>query len=409
MAVGDQIDLRVSSPNRSDIEDFGNDLVSIFAEIKDDRATINVVQKLTPAVKIKIFEFIEKYRADIPQLNSIASFFRKVNENESFAFLPNLNLDQADLLKLHDSLRASNTGKSLDHLVDRAEDIYGDLLSKYYLGMAGTKRAFIGEGKKSKRVCRFCNKSQPETTFSKKAHAISEALGNKTLILNEECDACNNRFSRTIELDIINYLGLFRSFFNVKGKDGNKKFKGENFKIIPGENPEIQLTRGNRPEIDEHNYSLKLDSGQTLSHQNIYRCLSKFFLSIIHKDHLPAFGKTIEWINEEFTAGELPMILETISYETFSLQPKLTYYLRQVDDQSLPFAVGSFQFTCKLFVFIVPFSSKDDRDFTAEKDFQHFMKIFQHYDFSSEWSQQDFTSAKPKKYSLSLNFQMPKS
>src|SRR5262245_16553961 len=45
------------------------------------------------------------------------------------------------------------------------------------------------------RVCRFCDQGKPYVTFKKKAHAIPELVGNKTLLTLYECDQCNKRFS----------------------------------------------------------------------------------------------------------------------------------------------------------------------------------------------------------------------
>src|ERR1700736_389326 len=49
--------------------------------------------------------------------------------------------------------------------------------------------------------CRFCSGQPPERTFRKRAHAVSELLGNKVLRSLYECDACNERFS-TFEDDL---------------------------------------------------------------------------------------------------------------------------------------------------------------------------------------------------------------
>jgi hypothetical protein len=41
------------------------------------------------------------------------------------------------------------------------------------------------------RVCRFCGLGADKTKFNKDAHAIPELLGNKHLLSDSECDACN--------------------------------------------------------------------------------------------------------------------------------------------------------------------------------------------------------------------------
>ena len=44
--------------------------------------------------------------------------------------------------------------------------------------------------------CRFCGGKRPEKTCKKRAHAVSELLGNKIMKSLYECDDCNKRFSR---------------------------------------------------------------------------------------------------------------------------------------------------------------------------------------------------------------------
>jgi hypothetical protein len=51
-------------------------------------------------------------------------------------------------------------------------------------------------------VCRFCGRRSPEVTFQFEAHAIPEALGNKSITSTYECDACNQAFGRGIENDL---------------------------------------------------------------------------------------------------------------------------------------------------------------------------------------------------------------
>ena len=89
----------------------------------------------------------------------------------------------------------------------------------------------IGESDKSKRVCRYCNKKSPEVSFKKVAHSISEALGNKKIITNDECDACNEKFGEGIENDLILYLNLYRVFLELEGRMGFLSLKGKILKL----------------------------------------------------------------------------------------------------------------------------------------------------------------------------------
>ncbi len=76
---------------------------------------------------------------------------------------------------------------------------------------------------KKDRVCRFCKGKYPEVTFNKDAHIIPHLLGNEYLISDFECDSCNKIFS-VYEAQLANYLGITRTLWKVKGKNGVPSF-----------------------------------------------------------------------------------------------------------------------------------------------------------------------------------------
>lgn len=80
------------------------------------------------------------------------------------------------------------------------------------------KKQFLGEA--HSRKCRFCDRSEPETTFETLAHAIPESIGNKSLFSYYECDECNGKFGRGIESDFGNWSKPIRAMTRIKGKNG---------------------------------------------------------------------------------------------------------------------------------------------------------------------------------------------
>ncbi|MDB5024291.1 MAG: hypothetical protein JWP78_2046 [Mucilaginibacter sp.] len=91
---------------------------------------------------------------------------------------------------------------------------------------------------KPERMCRFCGRKADEVKFKKRAHLMSELLGNKVLFSDFECDECNGKFSK-YEDQLANYLGIFRSVNGTRGKDGPIKYKSpdESFVIMHGKLP----------------------------------------------------------------------------------------------------------------------------------------------------------------------------
>jgi hypothetical protein len=68
-------------------------------------------------------------------------------------------------------------------------------------------------------VCRYCDGKPPERTFRKRAHAVSELLGNRVIKSRYECDQCNERFS-AFEDDLGKMTLPFRNMGGVAGKNG---------------------------------------------------------------------------------------------------------------------------------------------------------------------------------------------
>ena len=91
-----------------------------------------------------------------------------------------------------------------------------DLIGQWSL-RPGTK---VVLGGRDDLVCRFCGRRPPEVTFQLEAHAIPEALGNKSLTSTYECDACNRGFGSGIENDLGHWSKPMRTFARIRGKSG---------------------------------------------------------------------------------------------------------------------------------------------------------------------------------------------
>jgi hypothetical protein len=81
---------------------------------------------------------------------------------------------------------------------------------------------------KSERMCRFCGKKSGEVKFKKDAHVIPEALGNRYLVSDFECDECNHKFGR-YEDDLMKYVGVIRTITRTRGKKKVANYVSPNF------------------------------------------------------------------------------------------------------------------------------------------------------------------------------------
>ncbi|EPJ3803465.1 HNH endonuclease [Morganella morganii] len=186
----------------------------------------------------------------------------------------------------------------LDKNINFIENNY-EVISFYYLGR-GTKK-YIGS---KSDPCRFCGRAEPDVTFKTIAHAVPEFLGNKQLILKNECDSCNKFFSENLENHLDKYTKHYRTASQVKGKkkipSHTSKDKKTRFDIYSGDKPTTICSR-------ENSSLTKLDvKNKTLTYifevephipAAVYKCLVKIGISIIPECEVANFKHTIQWIN----------------------------------------------------------------------------------------------------------------
>lgn len=410
LALSRTTDLEIKS--QTNIDEIMSDFFLAFAkEIDYDNRKINIeqLQKNTNDLKTKINNIVQKYKSSAPQINQLNKYFGDLKDNEFFFFLVNSNLNNEQYFNFYNYLSALEDNKDFGVVSKEMDDLFGKLRENYdIIAFDKNTRKKIGEPDKSKRVCRFCNKGSEEVTFKKIAHSISESLGNKKIITNDECDSCNEKFGSGIENDMILYLNLYRNFFSVKGKNGIPKLKGKNFEIYNNGEGKIEIKHflneeeENDPNFD--NSKIQLETNQNIVFQNIYRTLAKYALSVIDKQSLNNFENTIRWINQEFDGEKLPKIAMLTSYDLFCNHPQLIIYKLKKDHDSLPHAVAEFRFTFLTFAFIIPFSSKDKIDYSNEEDFNNFWKFFKHYNSVKGWKFSKIDDTTPKKLKMILNF-----
>lgn len=220
------------------------------------------------------------------------------------------------------------------------------------------------------KVCRFCGRRTPEVTFSKKAHAIPELLGNKEFVLGNECDECNKFFGAKLEDELGKYIGLGRTLSQIFGKKGVPSYKSKdgNFRIDYTEKGLIIQ------EVDGSNYSKVSNNTitfdivrDTYTPIAVYKSLVKMALSILPYTLLPHFEDARKWIREEshlqsnyemniyanilerFVAGGKPMTLHAEGW------------VRKENIQNVPFFQFIVEFANYSYQIIVPCKEKDSK------------------------------------------------
>lgn len=418
---------------------------------------ISCRQVSSPELRKRINVFIDLYKEVDQKIYKIKSFIEKIPDGEHFFFLLGKeDLTSEEQLLATVELMALDAGQDPDQALGAFKNHLGPFFDNYKIdGRITDKKTGIGEPLKKSRVCRFCNNTRsfpnndsPQksvTTFKQEAHAISEALGNKTVILYEECDACNKFFAETCERHIYTYLRCLGTFFKVKNKDNSiSSIKGKNFEIIylsehkkkkileakktseitrpaetesPLENqvpPETlqqistldfaityTLPEGERTRPDSPPTNLPLRFNEKLCLQEVYKALVKFALSVMETENLQGFEKTIEWVSGNQTVTRLPKIAILRSYASFTKGAELTIYRRTSSDGKLPLAIGEFQFTFQKMTFIIPSFNEAESSFLDEDEYLHYWD-FSFFKSVQGWSFQDFSENEEKDFIFNM-------
>lgn len=146
------------------------------------------------------------------------------------------------------------------------------------------------------RRCRFCGCLEDEYhTFKKKAHAIPELLGNKTIITQNECDKCNHYFGTTLETELGNYFSIWKPLFRIPSKKSTTKFKQTSEDDIN----EVQFDKkknhititstigSDRVQINTEEKTLRFKlTGYSYTPFRVYQAFIRLFISVLPKEHL---------------------------------------------------------------------------------------------------------------------------
>lgn len=242
-----------------------------------------------------------------------------------------------------------------------------------------SSKALIGPNINSIKCCRFCKKPYSPQAFSQRTHIVSESLGNRGMISTDECNDCNNLFSR-IEQDFFIANKYFLILDNIIGKNGNSPcFDQGNFKFYnSGEHLVIQV-----PSSEKKPILRSIKNGQLLIERmgnndkfrpiNVYKSLVKYALSILPSEKLIFFNNTVEWIRENDNHNAkicLPPVFHTVVSPTKF--PVIKTFIHTSSDVKIPFAWGVFQCASIKYFFIIPFTHEwfyDNSDLEYLKNF----------------------------------------
>ncbi len=237
-----------------------------------------------------------------------------------------------------------------------------------FQGAPGGHKTYLGV---ENSACRFCSRGRPEVTFKKAAHAISELLGNRTLLSRYECDDCNARFS-VFESDLAAMSYAARMAGQVLGKKGvpsTKTREGKSRIDFKRDDGYLIQNYEDDPiaEIDEANHTLTI-GGQPRGYRplGVFKSLTKTAVTLLRDDELPHFKDALTWLREKDVSTNLtPGSLNFVCMSTFTPgespfgNTKVILLRRRSSDGSGPALISLVMFGCTSYQTVVPSPSLD--------------------------------------------------
>jgi len=234
--------------------------------------------------------------------------------------------------------------------------------------LGGSKQIILGS---KPFKCRFCDGEPPERTFKKRAHAVSELLGNKVMKSLYECDTCNERFCG-FEDDLAKMTLPSRSIGGVIGKNGVPKLVAANGGSarmqLKGRELHFSHNAGDAGFVEDKANKL-LTFNYVEQHYRplaVYKALCKSAFSLLPEDELIHFEHLKQWLLQaDLTTDQVYARGGHVCYSTFvpAFQPfkqpiiGLMRRTEQIDAPYMSFFIASGHSSYQIFL---PCPAKDE-------------------------------------------------
>jgi hypothetical protein len=211
-------------------------------------------------------------------------------------------------------------------------------------------------------VCRFCNETNPDF-FKSKAHIIPEFTGNKTLVHKNECDKCNNIFSK-YERDLSLFGGIKNIIAGIKGKKYPKHLdKENNFYIFSTKDGLTIREHIKSDKIITNDTKFIIESKtQKFRPRFVHKALVKIALSLIPKTELINFQTTIQLLlnpEDKITEKEHPSFILIERESDIPLRKPAAMLMKRKTEYNSPEFVLLFYYSFWAYQIFIPFNKKD--------------------------------------------------
>lgn len=197
-------------------------------------------------------------------------------------------------------------------------------------GSIGGGTVFLGTAGR----CRYCGETDP-AHFRMMAHAFPEALGNKWVISRDECDSCNQIFSKYDDA-IARAVSPFLTLGGVKGKSNKVRQTGrsEGEAVLSqrggGDGQGINMSATNADPAEHFSATadglLRMSmpvAGVPFRPRRAYKALVKMGMSLLPEEELDNYSKLRAWLLDADDRVDFPNLGVGLSFASVGNAPSI--------------------------------------------------------------------------------------
>jgi hypothetical protein len=235
------------------------------------------------------------------------------------------------------------------------------------------------------KKCRYCGKTDKETTFKNISHAFPELMGNKKIIDLLECDACNKHFSEMLDNDLANWLQITRSLIKTKGKNNKipnyKHHVNGRIAEIKNDNQETII------KIPEEHFSIDLEKHEFILRLvqpsyvpiAVFKSFIKMALAVMPElciqecEHLKTWILEKEHTYADFLYFKPELFVQFIPGPINNNILMFSLLKRKSNKDNCPYLVFVLQYANYIYQIILPMPSKDYDHKKSHLQFRYFI------------------------------------
>ncbi|MCT3810469.1 hypothetical protein CMU40_14590 [Elizabethkingia anophelis] len=193
--------------------------------------------------------------------------------------------------------------------MDKGNHQFRDSFNKIYslIGSAETLSHDISDT----RICRFCGKNDSEVNFKKIAHACPELLGQNNLVIYDECDSCNENFSK-YESHLSKFFAPYLSIIGVRGKKKIPSFQSRKDNDDENLRTSVKYTDDGKinmvlSSLDDYNIDIETKTMSirfrhpAIKPIYVYKSLLKVALSFLPQNKIQKYQLLFDWLQSDDT------------------------------------------------------------------------------------------------------------